>query len=61
MAHQELYDRICEVLTWYENPQDYPFGDDDFNRHISEEMYNVLVEVQNEMFEQENYYNYENL
>lgn len=50
MEHQDLYDSICNVLTWYEHPEEYPFGEDDFNRHISEEMYNVLVRVQNEMF-----------
>ena len=50
MEHQELYDEICRVLTWWENPDEYPFGENDFNRHISEEMYSVLVRVQNEMF-----------
>lgn len=48
---RELYDEICKVLTWYEHPEEYPWGEDDFNRNISEEMYDVLVRVQNEMFD----------
>lgn len=48
--HRELYDDISRVLTWYENPDEYPFDEDSFNKHIAEEMYNVLVEVQNQMF-----------
>ena len=47
---KELYDKICQALTWYENPDEYPLGENDFNRHISEELYNRLVEVQNNMF-----------
>ena len=50
MEHQELYDEICRVLTWYEHPDEYPFGEADFNRHISDQMYKVLVRVQNELF-----------
>lgn len=50
MEHQELYDRICEVLTWYEHPEEYPFGEDLFNKHIASEMYDTLVRVQNELF-----------
>ena len=50
MEHEELYDRVCEVLTWWEHPEEYPCGEDNFNRHISEEMYQVLVRVQNELF-----------
>lgn len=45
-----LYDTICQVLTWYEHPEEYPFGEEEFNRHISEEMYKVLCRVQNELF-----------
>ena len=48
--NKELYDKICQALTWYENPDEYPLGENDFNRHISEELYNRLVEVQNNMF-----------
>ena len=48
--HTILYDTISKVLTWYENPEDYPFGEEDFNRRIAEEMYKVLCRVQNEMF-----------
>lgn len=46
---RELYDDVCRVLTWWENPDEYPCGEDDFNRHISNEMYDVLVKVQNSM------------
>lgn len=48
--HEELYDSICEVMTWYENPDEYPFGEDLFNKHIAEEMYKVLHRVLCEMF-----------
>ena len=57
MMTQELYDKICKVLTWYEHPDEYPWKEDDFpwgehrfNQRIAEEMYNVLVEVQNSLF-----------
>ena len=50
IIRENLYDLVCEVLTWYENPDDYPLGEDLFNKHIAEEMYNVLVRVQNELF-----------
>lgn len=50
MENQELYDEICRVLTWYEHPEEYPFEEESFNKHISEEMYSVLVRVQNELF-----------
>lgn len=50
MEHQELYDEICRVMTWYEHPEEYPFGENDFDRHISKEMYEVLLKVLNEMF-----------
>ena len=50
MEHQELYDEICRVLTWYDHPEDYPFEEDAFDKHIAAELYNVLVRVQNEMF-----------
>ncbi len=50
---EDLYNEVSRVLTWYENPEDYPFGDDEFNEHIAEEMYNVLVKVQNMMAEEE--------
>lgn len=51
MKHQEIYDEVCKVLTWYDHPEEYPFGEDLFNKHIAEEMYGVLVRVQNEVFE----------
>ena len=47
--NRELYDEICKVLTWYEHPEEYPFGLEDFDKHISEDMYDLLVRVQNEM------------
>lgn len=50
MKNQELYDEVCRVMTWYEHPEEYPLGDDDFNRNISNEMYEVLSKVLNEMF-----------
>lgn len=50
MEHQELYDEICRVLTWWEHPEEYPLGDELFEKHISEDMYDVLVKVQNELF-----------
>lgn len=48
---RKLYDDICLALTWYEHPEEYPFGMDDFNRHISKEFYNLLVKVQNKLFQ----------
>lgn len=50
IIRENLYDLICKVLTWYENPDEYPFGEDLFNKHIAEEMYHVLIRVQNELF-----------
>lgn len=46
MEHEELYDQICKVLTWYEHPEECPLGAD----QITEEMYHILVRVQNELF-----------
>lgn len=54
MKNEELYDEICQVLTWYENPQEYPYKlhcDDDFLEFIAADMYDVLVKVQNHMEE----------
>jgi hypothetical protein len=48
---RELYDEVCRVLTWWEHPEEYPCGEEDFNKHISNEMYEVLVKVQNSMCE----------
>lgn len=45
---KELYDRICRTLTWYEHPEECPFNEDDF---VTEEMYDILVIVQNTLFE----------
>lgn len=49
MTNEELYDEICQVLSWYENPQEYPFKlyyDDDFLEFIAKDMYDVLVKAQ---------------
>lgn len=48
---RELYDEVCRVLTWWEHPEEYPCSEEDFNKHISNEMYEVLVKVQNSMCE----------
>ena len=42
----ELYDEICKVLTWYERPDERNLSEED----VSENLYNVLVKVQNSMF-----------
>lgn len=42
---RELYDKICKVLTWYENPEESPLDE----KEVSKEMYSTLVEVQNAM------------
>lgn len=46
---KKLYDEISKVLTWYENPSEYPFAEDDFNRNIAAELYTMLVSVQREI------------
>ena len=48
MNNQELYDRICRVLTWWEHPEECP-AEESF---VINEMYETLVQVQNEMFNQ---------
>lgn len=52
MEHEELYDQICRVLTWYEHPEECPLKDEPIDDFLHEEMYNTLVRVQNEMFNQ---------
>lgn len=52
MEHEELYDEICRVLTWYEHPSEYPFGEDSCKEDIADVMYDTLVKVQNELFNQ---------
>lgn len=45
----ELYNKICQQLTWYENPKE-----DGFNRtasEIAEDMYDTLCQVQEWMLE----------
>lgn len=49
MEHQELYDKIVKVLTWWEHPEECPFEND--KEFIVEQMYETLVQVQNEMFD----------
>lgn len=46
---KKMYDEISKVLTWYENPGEYPFAEDDFNRNIAAELYTMLVLVQREI------------
>ena len=46
MEHEELYDQICKVLTWYEHPEESPLPEE----HVTQLMYENLVRVQNEMF-----------
>lgn len=46
MEHQELYDKICKVLSWFEHPEECP----EDGAFAAEEMYRTLVRVQNEMF-----------
>lgn len=50
MEQKELYDEICRVLTWYEHPEDYPFGKKALKEDISELLYKTLVKVQNNLF-----------
>lgn len=49
---RDLYDSICKTLTWYEHPEEYPFGEDALKEDITELMYDLLVKVQNEILEQ---------
>ena len=44
---EELYDSVCEVLTWYEHPEESPYNEsENFHKDMAEEMYCVLVNVQ---------------
>lgn len=49
---RDFYDSICKVLTWYEHPEEYPFGEDVFKEDAPELMYDLLVKVQNKILEQ---------
>lgn len=40
---RELYDKVCKLATWYENPDECPIS----KAQLKEEMYETLVEVQN--------------
>ena len=40
---RELYDKICKLLTWYEQKNECPIS----KEQLKEEMYSTLVEVQN--------------
>ena len=42
MTTQELYDKICNVLTWYEHPDECPYG----KASIHDLMYETLIEVE---------------
>ena len=43
----ELYDEICKILTWYEYPDEYPFGKEECGEDINDMMYEMLVKVAN--------------
>ena len=43
--NEEMYDEICKVLTWYEHPEEYPFGKEECEKEINEMMYGLLVKV----------------
>jgi hypothetical protein len=45
----ELHDEICKVLTWYEHPNEYPFGKEALDEDIKELMYKLLVKIDNEI------------
>ena len=49
-TNRELYDRICQELTWYEHPQEHPLNNVT-DSEIADEFYNTLVAVQNWMVE----------
>ena len=48
---RELYDEVCEVLTWYEHPEESPLDEND----VVAEMYDILVKVQNKLAEEYGY------
>jgi hypothetical protein len=48
MNDRELYDEICKVLTWYEHLDECPLTEEE----LHEEMYKVLVKVQNKLCEE---------
>lgn len=48
---EELYDQISRVLTWFEHPEEYPFGEEECKKDIAELMHNVLVKVQRRMLD----------
>lgn len=44
--HADFYNRVVRTLTWYEHPEENPFGD----ANVTEDMmYQLLVELQNYM------------
>lgn len=45
----KLHDEICKVLTWYEHPDEYPFGEKALKKDITEIMYNLLVKIDNQI------------
>ena len=44
---KELHDRFCKVLTWYEHPDEYPFGENETERKafIGSEMYDLIYDM----------------
>lgn len=45
---REMYDKICRILTEYENPDDFENFDEYNSINWEEKFYNLLVEIQNE-------------
>lgn len=41
---KELYDELCRALTWFEHPQECPFGEEE----AATCLYEVAVKIQNE-------------
>lgn len=49
MIDKELHDEICKVLTWYEHPEEYPFGEDALKEDITKMFYDLLVKADREL------------
>lgn len=41
---EDFYNEIVRTLTWYEHPEENPFGDADVTEDM---MYRLLVSIQN--------------
>lgn len=42
--HENFYNEIVRTLTWYEHPEENPFGDENVTE---DSMYQLLVSIQN--------------